>query len=242
MAFTSLPPSLGDTPASASPRAPGIPPPGPAPRAKGQRGGRAAAAPRGTGPAEGPRPLRGLLRATAEPRAGGSEQGVSRYPLPGQAPAAPAGPIAAPAAPSRGQPQPRQPGDISFRRKKTTNNSTLGFFPRRACLEDEQEAKRFLLPKTFSQKGTKLIFFFLKNLFASNTFQIIKKREQAAAGRGWRGGGGGRAPHAGGCTALCLRCGCCRELMPRAPGSVPFGARTTCFPCSDFSPKPVAGG
>lgn len=167
---------------------------------------------------------------------------MSWYPLAGQAPGAPAGPIPAPVPPSRGQPgppKPRQPGDISFQRKKMTNDSTSGFFPRRACLEDEQEAKHFLLPKTSSQKGTKLIFFL--NLFATNTLQIIKKQEQAAAGPGRRGGSSGRAPHTGGCTTLCLPCGCCWELTPRAPGSVPFGARTMCFPCSDSSPKPFAG-
>lgn len=42
---------------------------------------------------------------------------------------------------------------------KNKDNSTLGF-PQKGLREGEQEAKRFLLPKTSSQKGTKLIFSF----------------------------------------------------------------------------------
>lgn len=109
----------------------------------------------------------------------GLVKGTEQVPAAHQAPGTPTSPIPRP-------PKPAQPGDISLQRQTKTSNSTLGF-PQKGLREGEQEAKRFLLPKTSSQKGTKLFFFLL--IFASKTLQIIKKREPGWPGeeRGGRG-------------------------------------------------------
>lgn len=156
---------------------------------------------------------------------------------PHRAPGPPMGPIPVPTPPNQGQRchQGQHSLGTSAFNKKPTNNSHWAF-PRRACLEDEQEAKRSLLPNTSShEEGLKAnLLLFFQPFCIQCTPNYCKVRAHPARGRAEGAAG---EPRAGGCTALCLRCGCCGSDAK----SSRLWSQTHVLSALGFLPKPFTG-